>query len=425
MIGPIRMFGATFAVLMIAIAGTGSSTAAPGVGAEPASDPAVQWLCRPGLSDNPCGQDERGALGEAGARYPDGGRVPLDIGTVVDGALRDVDPGSSGKVPDIDCFYAYPTVDTVPNPVVGDRPQVRDEELAVLLAQVGPLLDRCRMFAPLYRQDTLPQLAQQVLTGSEGYSGTGFDDVRRAWEQYWAHDNIGANGRRGVIVLGHSQGSVALEQLLREEVDGHPEVQRQLVAAVLPGGKVRVPDDRAAGGGEDPAATFQHLPLCAPAAPVPVGCVIAYSAYSASAAAPGPNSLAWSSAPGHRIACVDPAAILGGANERLSAVLPTRNLLRGNDIAPAGSLSFIMRAYRLPGLPTGFARYRGALTGSCRYAAGAQGSSSWLAVGGPVEAVLGTSGEGDLGLHVADYSVALGNLVELLDAQSAAWRMRR
>ncbi|MFE3228871.1 DUF3089 domain-containing protein [Nocardia sp. NPDC059228] len=400
------------------------------VAAPPDATTGTVWLCRPGTAVDPCDQDADGRPGAQPrlARYPDGGRAALSVTTVGHSDLDD-ETATASAPPGVDCFYVYPTVDLVPNPVTGDRPQPRAEELAVLLAQVGPLLDRCRMFAPLYRQDTLPQLAQHVVTGSDGYAGPGFADVLAAWDDYWAHDNVGPGGdRRGVILLGHSQGSVALEQLIRDRIDGRPDTTAQLVSAVLLGGKMQVPDDRPTGGGADPDSTFQHLPLCGASAPVPAGCVIAYSAYAAGHE-PGSKSLAWSAAPGHRIACVDPAALRHTADPAartpLDTVMPTRNLLQGTDIAPAGHLTAVLRDYRVPSTATGFTRYPGLLTSTCRYGPGSDGSVAWLEIGGDLDAVLGTVGDTQLGLHVADYSVALGDLAAVLDRQSATWLARR
>ena len=45
-----------------------------------------------------------------------------------------------------------------------------------------------------------------------------YDDVRDAWNEYLAHDNHG----RGVVLIGHSQGTRVLIQLVKEEIDGKP-----------------------------------------------------------------------------------------------------------------------------------------------------------------------------------------------------------
>lgn len=91
----------------------------PQAGADPLVQPV--WLCRPGMAGNPCNQDQFGAPPDGAApfqvRYPKSG-VQADLGSTVvapDGSIR-VDPSPSPNRPAVDCFYAYPTVDPVPNP---------------------------------------------------------------------------------------------------------------------------------------------------------------------------------------------------------------------------------------------------------------------------------------------------------------------
>lgn len=384
------------------------------------------WLCHPG--------DPASACGDTTGRYPDATTVPLTTTVDTGGATAVVSP-TTGAVPPVDCFYVYPTVDLLPNPalMIGSAaPSARDDEVAVLLAQLGPLTGLCRVFAPLYRQSTLLQLAASGVTGGDPYPGPGFADVQQAWDDYWAHDNIDpATGeRRGVIVLGHSQGSVAVEKLLQHSVDGDAEATAQLVSAVVLGGQVQVPLGATTGGGGDPASTFQHLPLCEPLPDgVPTGCVIAYSSYDQpSGGAPVAGSLAANLSPGHRIACVNPSAVLAGtpadASTPLDPILPTRKLVRGSLLAPNGALSHLLIGYTLPSDPTGYRATPGALTGRCAFAGDATANTSWLQIDDPTGMLPDTSTSA-LGLHVVDYNVDLGGLRALLDAQTAQWESTR
>ncbi|ARJ06866.1 lysophospholipase [Cnuibacter physcomitrellae] len=380
------------------------------------------WLCHPA--------DPRSACGDATGRYPDGTTVPLSTTVAADGSTTVTQP-STGAEPPVDCFYVYPTVDLLPNPplMVGSAPpSARDDEVAVLLAQLGPLTDLCRVFAPLYRQSTLAQLALSGATGGDPYPGPGFADVQQAWDDYWAHDNIDpvTGERRGVIVLGHSQGSVAVEELLQHSVDGDPTATAQLVSAVVLGGQVQVPIGATVGGGSDPASTFQHLPLCQPqSGSVPTGCVIAYSSYGQpSGSRPTSGSLADNLDPGHQIACVNPSALLAGAapdaTTPLDPVLPTRTLVRGSLLAPNGALTHLLIGYTLPSDPTGYRATPGALTGRCAFAGDATSNASWLQIEDPT-GMLPDTATSALGLHVVDYNVDLGGLHTLLSAQAAQW----
>lgn len=398
------------------------SPAAPTTGSLTAPLAHPVWLCHP--------DDPATACGDTTGRYPDGGTVPLST-TVATGGSTIVVPPANDAEPPVDCFYVYPTVDLLPNPLLplgSAAPSARDDEVAVLLAQLGPLTGMCRIFAPLYRQSTLLQLAVSGATGADPYPGPGFADVQQAWDDYWTHDNVDplTGRRRGVIVLGHSQGSVAVEKLLQHSVDGNAAATAQLVSAVVLGGQVQVPIGAAAGGGADPAATFQHLPVCAPStAGVPIGCVIAYSSYGQpSGGAPVDGSLAANLDPGHRIACVNPSAVLAGsaadATTALDPILPTRRLVRGSLLAPNGALTHLLTGYTLPADPTGFRASPGALSGRCTFAGDATSNSSWLQIDDPTGLLPDTSTSA-LGLHVVDYSVDLGGLRALLTAQLTRW----
>ncbi|MGK3882473.1 DUF3089 domain-containing protein, partial [Enterococcus faecium] len=78
-----------------------------------------------------------------------------------------------------------------------------------------------------------------------------YDDVKRAWQHYLAADNHG----RGVVLIGHSQGSGILKQLIAEEIDGKP-AQKLLISAMLMGTNVAVP------AGKDVGGDFKAGPLC-------------------------------------------------------------------------------------------------------------------------------------------------------------------
>ena len=153
----------------------------------------------------------------------------------------------------VDCFYVYPTVstDTTTNsdlvPDAAERNVVR-----LQLARFGT---KCRLFAPMYRQLTLAAMGRANAAGIESpdFLGVGYEDVRAAWRYYLAHDN----GNRGIVLIGHSQGTSILTELIRSEIDGTP-MQSRIVSALLIGGPggILVPRGRDAGG------TFAHMPLC-------------------------------------------------------------------------------------------------------------------------------------------------------------------
>ena len=132
----------------------------------------------------------------------------------------------------------------------------------------------CRPFAPLYRQVTLAALnaamAGKPIPASRELA---YGDVLDAWNYYLAHDNHG----RGVVLIGHSQGSGVLLQLIKNEIDGKP-VQRKLVSAILMGTRLAVPAGGIVGG------DFKAIPLCQ--APGQTQCVITYASFRADAPPP-------------------------------------------------------------------------------------------------------------------------------------------
>ncbi len=82
--------------------------------------------------------------------------------------------------------------------------------------QAARFSQHCRMFAPVYRQSTMTSLVLG-LVGLPRQQGPGYADVRAAWRDYLAHDNHG----RGVVLIGHSQGSFVLRQLIADEIEPH------------------------------------------------------------------------------------------------------------------------------------------------------------------------------------------------------------
>jgi hypothetical protein len=240
------------ALLALSIAATGAfaqTTAAP-----PSTDYSNPraWACRP---------DRLAAC-------------DVDLSTTVlgrDGRVTIERARPDPKAP-VDCFYVYPTVstDTTTNsdlvPDAAERNVVR-----LQFARFG---SKCRLFAPMYRQLTLAAMGRANAAGIESpdFLGVGYEDVRAAWHYYLAHDN----GNRGIVLIGHSQGTSILAELIRREIEGTP-MQSRLVSALLIGapGGILVSRGRDAGG------TFAHMPLCRAA--TETGCVVAYSAFRVTA----------------------------------------------------------------------------------------------------------------------------------------------
>ena len=234
-----------------------------------------------------------------------------------------------------------------------------------------------------------------------------------AWNYYLAHENHG----RGVVLIGHSQGSGVLTQLISNEIDGKP-VQAKLVSAILMG--TRLPIDK----GKD-TGLFKSIPLCKSASQT--GCVIAYASFRDTIPPPA-NSL-FGKAPSDTqvAACANPAALGGG---RASCTPICRTARR----SPTAASRKIVWVKGKPNPTTPFVSVPGLLTGQCVEKNG----FSYLEV--HVNAVPADPRTDDYrrrrgrrerpdqrgwGLHLIDANLAMGNLVDLVGAESKAYLAKK
>jgi hypothetical protein len=330
------------------------------------------WLCKPGLKPDWCGVD-------------------MDVTVIsADGARRIVRATAAPKRP-IDCFYVYPTVSRDERGNSDLDPG--QEEKQTVIVQASRFGQVCRMFAPVYRQRTV------YSSGFDGSRKLAYSDVLAAWRDYLAHWNHG----RGVVLVGHSQGARILEQLIREQIDPVDETRDLLVSAILLGGGVTVQQGSETGG------SFEHVPACT--ARDQTGCVVAYNTWDRT---PPRREAGGDIADERQRLCVNPAA---PGSETAAPVTPVFAWF-----APEG----LMPGEPSPPVDTVWISFPGKYTARCV----TRGTRSWLLVRdvGPagdkrpeVRPVLGP----DSGLHAADVSIALQQLVELVRAQGAAWRADR
>jgi hypothetical protein len=234
--------------------------------------------------------------------------------------------------------------------------------------------------------------------------------VLDAWNYYLEHDNHG----RGVVLIGHSQGSGVLTKLIKDEIDGKP-VQSRLVSALLLGTNLPVPN------GKDVGGAFQHIPLCHAANQT--GCVITYSSFRATVPPPANTHFGKVTGEGMISACTNPAALGGGSGE-LHAYLRTK----GSGLASAAEAT--------PGpwvkgesITTPFVGVPEMLTAECVN----NEHGSYLAVtvhADPTgsranditgDVVIGGQVMADWGLHLIDVNLAMGNLLDIVGQQSKAY----
>ena len=349
---------------------------------------ADSWLCRPGRKD----------------------ACAVDLTTTIvaaDGKLTRETWAADPNAP-IDCFYVYPTVstDSTPNSDMIAGP----EEQLVVRSQFARFGSKCRVYAPLYRQITLTALRSAIAGRPMSIDrALAYNDVVDAWKYYLKHDNNG----RGVVLIGHSQGSGVLTQLIRNEIDGKP-AQERIISALLLGTSLPVPK------GKDVGGAFQHMPLCHSSSQT--GCIIAYASFRTDVPPP-PNSR-FGRVRGEDMvaACTNPSALGGGSGE-LHAYLSSGGRGIGSSAEP--------RPWVTPPQPinTPFVSVPKLLTAECV----SNEKGSYLAVtvhGNPsdprTDDIVGdvvVNGQvlADWGLHLIDVNLAIGNLVEIVGQQSRAY----
>src|SRR5262249_16448998 len=219
---PVIMLQIIFACLT---ATTFAQTPAPNDYSDPKS-----WLCRPAGHD----------------------ACDVDLTTTIirdDGKLTRETWKADPNAP-IDCLYVYPTVSTDPTP--NSDMTADPAELNVIRQQFARFASKCRPYAPLYRQVTLVGLRTRLAGGGGSLVRVvRYDHGKVAWNYFLEHDNKG----RGFVLVGHSQGSFILDELIRKEIDGKP-VQSRMVSAILLGATIAVPR------GKDIGGSYQTIPLC-------------------------------------------------------------------------------------------------------------------------------------------------------------------
>lgn len=301
----------------------------------------------------------------------------------------------------IDCFYVYPTVslDTTPNSDLLAGP----EEYNVVLQQFARFGAHCRTFAPMYRQFTLTALRGGI-GGAD--RALGYNDVLSAWNYYLQHYNNG----RGVVLVGHSQGSGVLTQLIAAEIDGKP-IQENIISAMLLGTTVQVPAGKLVGG------TFKHMPLCTSAHENQ--CIIVYATFR-DTVIPSANALFGRNGRESVAACTNPAWLAKGSTEAdayLSAVHDGRTAVAAWTRETAK-------------LDTPFAKVPGLLSTDCvttdthhylelRINANAADSRT-DDIAGDILTAEGTPDAG-WGMHLLDANVGMGDLLTILDKQAVVY----
>ena len=375
-----------FSIMTVVLSGVGSAPALAQQTPSANYDAPDAWLCRPGRADL-CSSDQAVTTLSA-----DGNR-----------AVQVIKPDANAP---IDCFYVYPTISQDPNP--HSTLQAGPGEQRAVAQQFAPFASVCRPFAPMYRQITLAGLRAAMAGNPAGVNPEiAIEDVRAAWRHYLANDNKG----RGVVLVGHSQGSRMLLELLKRDVDGQP-VQQRLVSALLIGYNLMAPV------GADTGGALPTLPVCRTG--IQTGCVVAYSSFRDTSPPPGNARFGRSNTPGSEVACTDPVQLSG---QPLRSMLVRDANLLGQPVLRGEWEK------RLEGVATPFVNLPGLLRTACVK----DGATHYLALSTnsavqgsllsniPGDIVVNDRVLNDWGLHLIDVNLVMGNLLTLVQQQGTAW----
>jgi hypothetical protein len=362
------------------------------LGVVPAASAKTTWLCRPGLAADPCEPS-----------------LSTTVFDRFDGAGTVTRPARL-KRRKVDCFYVYPTVSDQPGPNA-DR-SIDPEVRSIALYQAARFSQVCRVYAPVYRQVTVPALSNGTLT--QAVARKAYKDVVAAWKEYLARYNKG----RGVVLIGHSQGAGHLQQLVRTRLDGR-RIGRRLVSALLLGGNVTVRKGRDSGG------VFKHVRACR--SPTQLHCVVAFSAFNATP----PEDALFGRGGGrfsgffhqpsgsrYEVLCTNPGDLARNRRVDFRSITPAEPFAPGTLIAAGISIL----GFSWPQASTTFIEGRGLFSGRCSREGGAHVLRIRSQNGTPT---LNPSPDATWGLHLLDANVAQGELVALVRRQAARYARTR
>ena len=352
----------------------------------PSASAKTVWLCFPGHHPDPC------TPGLSTTEYtPTLKKVRVEHPKQV-------------KKPRVDCFYVYPTVSG--QQTGNSNLQIDPEERSIALYQAARYSQYCKVYAPMYRQVTLAGIGQGSPT-TKPNAALALSDVREAFATYLKKYNHG----RGFVLIGHSQGSFVLRQLVAKDVDPKAAVRKRLLSAILLGGNVLVKR------GKDIGGDFKHLHACHSA--TQLECVIAFSTFDQPVPNPSlfgrPSSISGSKPPANTVVlCTNPAA-LGGGSGNLETISPSKPFYKGSLLSPGIALLGLT----FPHPPTVWWSTSDAYRGSCSSANNAHVLE--------IRAINGAktpnpSPTPEWGLHLLDANVALGDLIRIVHSESLKFK---
>lgn len=339
------------------------------------------WLCRPDIQS-----DENACEGDISSTI-----------VFADGTTQ-IEENISVVEHTVDCFYVYPTTsgdssdnsDLIPG----------DQEIGEAFSQVARYRKVCDVFAPVYRQITVPALLSGKYFDTD-LNDIAYSDVLDSFKHFIANHE-----GRGFLFISHSQGSTHLIRLIREEIEPNPYLAERMIAAHLIGWTVALPLD------SDVGATFETTPPCTFESEI--NCFVSYASFRESAPPVEQAALGFyfgvTDNEDTRAACTHPVD-LGGGRLNLDSYFTLSELGPYNDPERNGSIT------------TPFVKVPGLLQGECIEVNG-EGYFSITINADPSDPRVDDI-DNDLfpgwGLHLIDIAMAQGDLVSLAERQASKW----
>lgn len=173
-------------------------------------------------------------------------------------------PDAAGEPPEFAVFFVHPTsyLDRANWNAPLDDPQSQNVARIYLRGMATPFNQATQIWAPRYRQATFGAFLRDSPEAQQAIDAA-YSDVRRAFEFF----SSSVDEDTPIVLAGHSQGSLHLLRLLREEVAGS-DIADRVAAIYIVGWPISVEHDL-------PALGF---PACATASQP--ACIMSWSSYA-------------------------------------------------------------------------------------------------------------------------------------------------
>jgi len=165
----------------------------------------------------------------------------------------------------VDVFFLHPTTFTLDQKLENTNAAIDDDyinaktDYSSILYQASVFNQRCRVFAPRYRQAHLATFFSKDKEKAAATFDLAYEDVKNAFVYYLKNWNNG----RPIIIASHSQGSLLAERLLKEFFEDKP-LHNKLVVAYIIGWPV-------------PKEYFSSLKICSDS--LQTGCICSWRTF--------------------------------------------------------------------------------------------------------------------------------------------------